>query len=608
MELQREALIDVAMGYEPADTIITGGRVVNVHTGTIKAEGIAIKGERIAAVGDVAYAAGDDTEVIDAEGRFLVPGLIDPHCHQWHTYANSTVFAACRLLHGSTTIVDGFYGHAIVNGMRASRFFLDELLATPVKPIFVTPTMCYTQNRGIGFPASPNAPSIEDLRDSLTWPETKGIEEISPELMLYQNQRDRALLSLMEEALDLGKVIQGHSAGMTDEKITNAWVASGIMHNHEIVNASETRRQAELGIWIVIREGSACKDIEACLPVITEEGYHGRAFQLCTDVITPDWMLERGQMDNAIRVAVQKGMDPMTAIQMSTIQPAEFYRVNHDMGMIAAGRFADIVFVDTLEGFEIDRVMANGKVWVEGGKLKAPLENPDYPDWLYGTMNIDRVLRPEDFRIEAPDGAGDTVKVQCINTRDGSLETPGSVETLRVVDGFVEADPEKGINKICMIDRIHGHRRGGRRLRQGFRDQGRLHRHHRQRLQPEHRAGQRLGRGHGGGCQRDHTLLGGSACKMDGGFIALRNGRVEASLPTPLNGLASDLPFDELFERQYKLIGAWRDMGCELETPQMNLEFVSLVTIPYYRISTKGLAYMTQDRFELAELFVDEAA
>ena len=152
MELQREALIDVAMGYEPADTIITGGRVVNVHTGTIKAEGIAIKGERIAAVGDVAYAVGDDTEVIDAEGRFLVPGLIDPHCHQWHTYANSTVFAACRLLHGSTTIVDGFYGHAIVNGMRASRFFLDELLATPVKPIFVTPTMCYTQNRGIGFP------------------------------------------------------------------------------------------------------------------------------------------------------------------------------------------------------------------------------------------------------------------------------------------------------------------------------------------------------------------------------------------------------------------------------------------------------------------------
>ncbi len=597
MELARESLIDVAMGYEPADMVVKNGQVVNVHTGTVKAEGVAIKGERIAAVGDVDYAVGDATLVVDAEGRFLVPGLIDPHCHQWHTYANSTVFAACRLLHGSTTIVDGFYGHAIVNGLRASRYFLDELLATPVKPIFVTPTMCYTQNRGIGFPASPNAPGIAELRESLSWPETKGIEEISPELMLYRNQRDRDLLALMEEALAQGKVIQGHSAGMTDEKITNAWVASGIMHNHEIVSAAETRRQAELGIWVVIREGSACKDIEACVPVIAKEGYHARAYQLCTDVITPDWMLERGQMDNAIRVGIANGLDPMTAIQMSTIQPAEFYRVNHDMGMIAAGRYADIVFVDTLEGFEIARVMANGKIWVEDGQLVEPLENPAYPDWLYGTMNVDRTFRAEDFHVRAPAGAGKTVKIRCINTRDGSLETPGSVETLPVVDGLVQADPENGINKICMIDRIMGTGEVGVAFVKGF--------------------------GIRQGCigttanvfNQNIVLVGASdddmaaaaneTIRMDGGFIALRGGKVEAALPTPLNGLASDLPFDGLFRRQYDLLKAWRSMGCELETPQMNLEFVSLVTIPYYRICTKGLAYMTQDRFELAELFVD---
>ncbi len=598
MGLEREALIDVAMGYEPADKVIKNCQIVNSHTGTIHApsDHVAIKGERIAAVGDMDYTIGDDTEVIDAGGRFLVPGLIDPHCHQWHTYANSTVFAACRLLHGSTTIVDGFYGHAIVNGLRASRFFLDELLRTPVKPIFVVPTMCYTQNRGIGFPASPNAPSIQQLLDSLEWPETKGIEEISPELMLYRNQRDADLLNLMEECLKQGKVIQGHSAGMTDDKITNAWVSSGIMHNHECVNADETRRQAELGIWIVIREGSACKDIEACLPVVTKEGYDPRAFQLCTDVITPDWMLERGQMDNAIRVAVKNGLDPMTAIQMSTIQPAEFYRVNHDMGMIAPGRYADIVFVETLEEFEISKVMANGKVWVEDGKLVEPLENPDYPDWLYGTMNIDRVLTPGDFQIRAPEGAGDTVKVQVINTRDGSLETPGSVETLKVVDGLVQADPENGISKICMIDRIMGTGEIGLAFVKGFGIQsgciGTTANVFNQNIVLV------------GASDEDMAAAANETIKMDGGFIALRGGEVLAALPTPLNGLASDLPFDELFEKQFKLLAAWRDMGCELETPQMNLEFVSLVTIPYYRISTKGLAYMTQDRFELAELFV----
>jgi adenine deaminase len=598
MGLQREALIDVAMGYEPADKVIKNCRIVNSHTGTIHqpSDNVAIKGERIAAIGDMDYTIGDDTEVIDADGRYLVPGLIDPHCHQWHTYANSTVFAACRLLHGSTTIVDGFYGHAIVNGLRASRFFLDELLRTPVKPLFVVPTMCYTQNRGIGFPASPNAPSIDQLMDSLSWPETKGIEEISPELMLYRNQRDADLLNLMEECLKQGKVIQGHSAGMTDDKITNAWVSSGIMHNHEVVNAAETRRQAELGIWVVIREGSACTDIEACIPVITKEGYDSRAFQLCTDVITPDWMLERGQMDNAIRVGIKNGLDPMTAIQMSTIQPAEFYRVNHDMGMIAPGRYADIVFVENLEEFEISQVMANGKIWVKDGKLVEPLENPDYPDWLYGTMNIDRVLAPEDFQIKAPEGAGDTVKVQVINTRDGSLETPGSVETLKVVDGLVQADPVSGINKICMIDRIMGTGEIGLAFVKGFNIQegciGTTANVFNQNIVLV------------GASDEDMAAAANETIDMDGGFIALRNGEVLASLPTPLNGLASDLPFNELFEKQFKLIAAWRDMGCELETPQMNLEFVSLVTIPYYRISTKGLAYMTQDRFELAELFV----
>ena len=598
MGLQREALIDVAMGYEPADKVIKNCRIVNSHTGTVHqlSDNVAIKGERIAAIGEMDYTIGDDTEVIDADGRYLVPGLIDPHCHQWHTYANSTVFAACRLLHGSTTIVDGFYGHAIVNGLRASRFFLDELLRTPVKPLFVVPTMCYTQNRGIGFPASPNAPSIDQLMDSLSWPETKGIEEISPELMLYRNQRDADLLNLMEECLKQGKVIQGHSAGMTDDKITNAWVSSGIMHNHEVVNAAETRRQAELGIWVVIREGSACTDIEACIPVITKEGYDPRAFQLCTDVITPDWMLERGQMDNAIRVGIKNGLDPMTAIQMSTIQPAEFYRVNHDMGMIAPGRYADIVFVENLEEFEISQVMANGKIWVKDGKLVEPLENPDYPDWLYGTMNIDRVLAPEDFQIRAPEGAGDTVKVQVINTRDGSLETPGSVETLKVVDGLVQADPASGINKICMIDRIMGTGEIGLAFVKGFNIQegciGTTANVFNQNIVLV------------GASDEDMAAAANETIDMDGGFIALRNGEVLASLPTPLNGLASDLPFNELFEKQFKLVAAWRDMGCELETPQMNLEFVSLVTIPYYRISTKGLAYMTQDRFELAELFV----
>ena len=592
----RRQLIDVAMGYSHADKVIVNGKIVNTHTGTIHADDIAIKGDRIAAVGKVDYTRSKDTEVIDAQGQYLVPGLIDPHCHQWHTYCNSTVFASCRLIHGSTAIVDGFYGHAIVNGLRASRFFLDECLATPVKPIFMVPTMCYTQNRGIGFDASPNAPTIEELFQALEWTETKGIEEVSPELLLKQNLRDSSLLDLMDECLKQGKVIQGHSAGMINDKISNAWIASGIMHNHEVVSEEECKRQAELGLYVVIREGSACEDIHACLPAVTKLQQDSRAYQLCTDVVTPDWMLERGQMDHAVRIAIKNGLDPIKAIQMSTIQPAEFYRVNHDMGMIGPGKYADILFVDDLEKFSFGKVMANGKIWVEDGNLTEELKTPEYPDWLYNTMNIKRTLHESDFKVLAPEGSGPEVKVRVITTRDGSLETPESIETLSVENGEIKAAPEKGINKICMIDRIMGTEEIGVGFVKGFNIKegciGTTANVFNQNIVLV------------GSSEKSMAIAANEIIKMQGGFIAIRNNEVAATLPTPLNGIATDLSFDEVFDRQTKLLKNWNEMGCKLETPQMNLEFVSLVTIPYYRICTKGLAYVTEDHFELAELVV----
>jgi adenine deaminase len=240
--------------------------------------------------------------------------------------------------------------------------------------------------------------------------------------------------------------------------------------------------------------------------------------------------------------------------------------------------------------------MANGKIWVENGRLTEPLENPKYPDWLYGTMNISRRLEPKDFRIVAPRNSGASVKVRVITTRDGSLETPESIETLPVVNGEIRAAPERGINKICMIDRIMGTGELGTAFVKGFNIQegciGTTANVFNQNIILV------------GASDEDMAAAANETIKMGGGFITVRKGKVVASLPTPLNGLATDMAFDEVFSAQRKLLQSWRDMGCKLQTPQMNLEFVSLVTIPYYRICTKGLAYMTEDRFELVPLVV----
>ena len=593
-KLEREALIDVAMGYEPADAVIINGQIVNVHTGVIQSDGIAIKGSRIAALGDIGYSIGPETKVIDAGGQFLVPGLIDPHTHQWHTYTNSTVTAACRLLHGGTAIAEGFYGHAIVNGMKASRFFLDELLATPVKPIFLVPTLSYIQNRWLGFPTSPNAPAFEDLLDALNWPETKGIEECSYECIVEREHRDPDFLQLIEECLRQGKVPSGHLAAIHDDQWLNAWVAAGPMDNHEMKSLEEIKRQAELGVYVMLREGSACPDIRQVLPIITERGYASRACQLCTDVITQDWALERGQVDHTVRVAIKNGLDPIKAIQMATIQPAEYFRVNHDLGVIAPGRFADILFVEHLSDFQISKVVANGQVWVEEGKLIRQLQQPEYPRWLYETMNISRVLKAEDFRVPAPEGAGSTVKARVITTGDESLETGESIETLSVVDGTIEAAPSRGINKIAMIDRIFGTGEMGVAFVKGFNIKegcigttANVFNHNIVLV---------------GDSDQDMAVAANETIKMGGAFTAARQGKVVAAFPTPLNGIATDLSFDETVRTHNRLLQAWREMGCSLDSPQSNLEFVTVSSMPLLKICTKGLIFTDGKRCELVSI------
>ena len=590
---ERAALIDVAMGYVPADTLVVNGRLVDVNTGTVREEGVAIKNGRIAAVGDIEYARGGDTRTIDAAGRFLVPGLVDPHLHQWHTYMNSTVFAATNLLHGTTAVCDGFYGHAILSGVRSVRFFVDELKASPVKPLFVVPVLCYSQNRVLGIPASPNAPSIDELYEMLDWDETVGVEETGYELLLEPELRDVELLGFYEAALAKRAVISGHGAGLPDDRSVNGFLAAGVTNNHELIARAEARRQAELGLIALIREGASCSDTRETAQAVTADGLESRAFLLCPDVVTTEAMFDVGQQDECIRAAIRNGLTPMQAIQMSTIQPAEHLRVGHDVGLIAAGRYADVVVVDDLEDFSIRMVIANGEPVVEDGRLLWAATQPAYPPWLYETMNVARRPTPDDFRVSAD---GDRAQVRVIVVTDGSLESHEAIETLRVVDGQVQADPERGINKIAMIDRVFGNGEIGVAFVRGF--------------------GLREGAiGTSANVFNQNVVVVGTSdedlaaaanaiIELKGGFVAVRGGRVEADFPTPLNGIVTDLGFDDARARIDGLLRAWRSYGCELRTPQINLEFVTLVTIPRLRISTRGLALFEGGSFRFVETVV----
>ena len=266
--MSRRDLIDVAMGRAPADLLIRGGNLVNVSTGEIYPAEVAIKGERIAAVGDVGYAKGEGTEILDAGGRFLTPGLIDGHLHSYHSYLGAEEFTEGLLRHGVTATADGFYGQGIVGGMEAIRFFKEAFERMPIRLIFLVPVLSYLQNRELGLTPA-NGIEPDEMIKMLDWPNCYGVEE-PPFLPIVEKYEE--FLELFEATLERRKVITGHAAGI-DFRAIQAYAAMGAATDHEAVDPDDAVAKARAGIKLLIRQGSGCYDVPEVDPRVHRAGH-----------------------------------------------------------------------------------------------------------------------------------------------------------------------------------------------------------------------------------------------------------------------------------------------------------------------------------------------
>lgn len=582
--VKREQLIDVALGDEPSDVIVANGTILNVHTGRLLQMGVAIKGDRIAAVGDVAYTQGPATRIVDARHLTLIPGLLSPHCHQWHSNHNGTVFAQGLLKHGTTAITDGIYGPGIVAGKAGVRFFLDEMLATPLKVFFLVPTPAYLQLKMIGHEPAPASVSADDLFEMLEWPECRGVEETDG-YVIGRNLRDPVILEVFERALASGKVVTGHGPNIWGRDL-NAWIAAGVMNNHEFEYLEQATTHTDFGLYGLLREAPSIRNVAECARAITELRYDSRCFQLDDDLVTADSLFEGGTVHAAVTRAIQVGVDPIRAVQMATIQPAEFFRVNHEVGVIAPGRRADIVFLTDLATLSIQKVMANGAIVVEDDEFTAAFEHPQYPRWMYDSMTMNRQFVPDDFRVSAP--AGQTkVKVRVIGITNGMLNSTEEECQLDTENGEIVPDASRGINKVVVIDRLRSANEYAVGFVRGF----------------ELRAGS-IGSSansfvHGvlvvGTSNGDMAAAVDAIVRRNGAFVAVRDGEVTSEFPLPLLGLCSDLPYARAKEKVRELFAAWRDLGCELEAPSLYFELLVGANYPTLRITTKGLRRVSFD-------------
>jgi adenine deaminase len=580
--MRRRDLIDVAMGKSPADVVVEGGTLVNVATAELYPSDLAIKGDRIAAVGDVGYARGPQTRVLDAKGLYVTPGLVEGHLHQYHSYLGVTEFVQALLTHGVTATADGFYGPGIVAGVPAVRFFKEAFEQMPIRLIFLVPTLAWLQNRELGLTPAPGIES-SDLLEILDWEGCYGLEE-PPYLPVVEHYPE--FLDLFDEALRQRKVITGHAAGISERQL-QAYAAVGVTTDHESVEVHDALSKARKGMTLLMRQGSGCLDVAEVVRTHTEHGIDPRRLGFCADLASPEKLLAEGTIDESIRVAIAQGVSPVHAVQMATINTAEAFYAQRDFGVVAPGRFADILLVSNLRDFAIEAVLFGGDKVVESGEFLVELPKTEYPDFLRNTVRLPKPISADDltFRVDLEG----EVEVRVVGVTEGSLETDERRARLRVVEGVVGPDIEADVLLLAMIDRFGKGTGIGLGFVQGF----------------QIRSGAIASTANAvcenivilGTDPGDMAAAANHLASTGGGKVVVENGEVVASVDLTVCGLLTEAPLEDVMARFDRAFAEIARLGCPLKSPFSQLEFCfACGEIGDIKLSEEGLLLLDPPR------------
>ncbi len=549
------------LGELKADVVLKNCRIVNVNTKEINKGDIAIYSGFISGMGDVKELIGSNTEIIDLKNSYVCPGLIDAHVHFESSMLTLTNFVKCCVLHGTTSIVIDAHEIANVLGARGIKLVMHEAEKLPMDIFFTIPS-CVPSST---FETSGAVLGIKEIKQFLEKRSVVGLGEV----MSYSDVLDvrRDILGKISSALDKKLVVDGHAPGLKGKKLFG-YMGAGISSDHESITYEEVIEKARLGMKIMLREGSAAKSLQDFIPKLLKEGISLENFFFATDDMHPEDLM-KGHMDVIVRRAIRLGVAPIQAISMSTINTAKHYRIDHLVGSISIGRRANLIILDDLRDFRIKWVMVQGKI-------NPIIEETRFPNYALRTLKYKKIM-PEELKIKT---SKDRVSAYVIEIIHNQLITKKSLEELKTENNVVKPDISKDVLYIAVIER-HGKSRNiglgfvrGFNLKEGAFGQSIAHDAHNVIIV--------------GTNVEDMALCANELKKLQGGIVIAKEKVIE-SLHLPFAGILSINNLEYVNKKLKKLHDTIRNMGCMLDSPFIQLSFLSLPVIPSLKITDKGL-------------------
>ncbi len=565
---EMENLNQVALGRKKADLVVINAGLMNVYTGEILDNHcVSIKGRCIALVGpNVSSTIGRNTKIIDAKGKTLIPGLIDGHTHLalWSTVYEFLKYA---MKGGTTTIITESMEVFPVAGCEGVIDFLESLKDQPIKLLATAPAMTSISQSVAGVPP-------ETLQKLMDREDIVGLGESYWQAVFQAPER---FLPNFETVLRKGKILEGHSAGARGDKLS-AYAAMGISSCHEPITAEETLERLRLGLYVMVREGSIRRDLES-ISKIKDQNVNLRRLILATDGISPVDLLETGYMEYPVQKAIDCGFDPVTAVQMATLNVAEHFGLDHVIGGIAPGKIADMVIIPDPKTIRAECVISNGSVIVQNGQLSAAPRHHCYLRQSINTVKLPKKLDADDFKIRVNNDQRPK-KVRIIDMVT-DLVTREIIKEIPVIEGEIKCNKNKNLAKIAAVDRTHEPGKIFTGLIKGFRLKS---------------GAVACSAAWDTSCiivvgvnDSDMALTVNRIRELKGGIVICENNKTIGELALPVFGIISELPVEDIAGHMEKIKTTIGKLGVDFPDPILTLITLTGAAIPYLRICEEGL-------------------